>query len=333
MLKMNDGPIEVKILSAGSNWLKVGSMIGLGLTGYYSPLPKGSTVSVHTAHTGEACLSGPSEVDAGRYHFGMTTPTWLAATAASGRGGFGFGEKPLKLRSVAAFPHFDQMALAVRRDLGITSIRQLMDQKVPLRISTAPLHLEHPVGWALDAMFAEYGMQIEDFERWGGAVIYGDRQPNFLETVPEGRRDRVSAMKAGELDAVFDEALMTVPWKQITDSVDLTFLPVDRDVLQALDRKYGMRSGVIPQGRLRGVTSDVATIDFAGWILYCREDLPDELVYLTVGALEQQRAQIESLFQPGQGLTGPIDLATMGRNIELPLHPGAEKYYRERGYL
>ena len=83
MLKMNDGPIEVKILSAGSNWLKVGSMIGLGLTGYYSPLPKGSTVSVHTAHTGEACLSGPSEVDAGRYHFGMTTPTWLAATAAS----------------------------------------------------------------------------------------------------------------------------------------------------------------------------------------------------------------------------------------------------------
>ena len=168
-------------------------------------------------------------------------------------------------------------------------------------------------------------------------AIQALKNANLLDKVIVGgvdaTKDALAAMKAGELDAVFDEALMTVPWKQITDSVDLTFLPVDRDVLQALDRKYGMRSGVIPQGRLRGVTSDVATIDFAGWILYCREDLPDELVYLTVGALEQQRAQIESLFQPGQGLTGPIDLATMGRNIELPLHPGAEKYYRERGYL
>ena len=333
MLSMDKGPVEVKILAAGSNWLKVGSMLGLGLTGYYSPLPEGSTVSVHTGNTGVMCLTGPGLVDAGVYHFGITTPPWLARTAAEGRGGFGFAEKPLRLRAVGVLPHFDQLALAVRRDLGITSIRQLKEQKVPLRISTAPTHLKHPVGWVLDALFAEYGMKIEDFETWGGSVTYGDRQPNFMEKVPEGRLDRVSSMKAGTLNAVFDEALMTVPWQQIADSVDLTFLPIDPDVLQSLERKYGIRPGVIPKNRLRGVTQDVPTIDFAGWGIYCHENLPDRLVYLLLAGLEQQRVQIESLFHPGQGLTDSIDAASLWRGADLKLHPGAEQFYREKGSL
>ncbi len=333
MLKLNDGPIEVKILAAGSNWLKVGGMLGLGLTGYYSPLAEGSTVSVHTGNTGVMCLTGPGLVDAGVYHFGITTPPWLARTAAEGRGGFGFAEKPLRLRSVGVLPHFDQLALAVRRDLGITSIRQLKEQKVPLRISTAPTHLRHPVGWVLDAVFAEYGMKIEDFETWGGSVTYADRQPNFLEKVPEGRQDRVSAMKSGMLNAVFDEALMTVPWKQVADAVDLTFLPIDRDVLQSLERKYGMRSAVIPKNRLRGVNDDVPTVDFAGWAMYCHQNLPDRLVYLLLAGLEQQRVQIESMFQPAQGLTDSIDMSSLWRGADLQLHPGAEQYYREKGSL
>jgi TRAP-type uncharacterized transport system substrate-binding protein len=333
MLRLDEGPIEVKLLSAGSNWLKVGSMISLGLTGYYGQLPEGSSVSVHTAHTGRMCLSGPALVDDGTYHFAMTTPPWLARTAAEGRGALGFGERPLRLRAVARFPHFDQLALAVRTDLGISSIRQLKEQKVPLRISTAPTHLDHPVGWVLDVLLAEYGMSIDDFERWGGSVTSGDRQPNFLEKAPGDRPDRVSAMKSGALNAVFDEALMTVPWHQIADAVDLTFLPIDPEVLETLDRKYGIRAAVIPKGALRGVIADIPAVDFAGWIFYCREDLPDQLVYLALKGLDEQRGQIESLFQPGQGLTGPVDLSTMWRDVELPLHPGAERYYRELNYI
>lgn len=332
MLNINDGPVEIKLLTAGANWLKIGSMLGLGLTGYFSSLPKGSTVSIHTAHTGEMCLAGPGLVDRGLYHMGITTPPWLARTAADGRGA-GFAEKPLRLRSMCVFPHFDQLALAVRTDLGITSIRQIVEKKVPLRISTAPTHLMHPVGWVLDVLLAEYGMKIEDFEAWGGAVIFGDRQPNFMEKVPEGRLDRVTAMKTGALDAIFDEALMTLPWKQIADSIDLTFLPIETDILDRLEQKYGVGRAVIPKGSLRGITDDVPTVDFAGWILYCHEDLPDDLVYLTMQGLEQQRAQIESMFQQHQGLTGPIDLSTMMNGVELPLHPGAERFYREKGYM
>src|SRR5215468_972425 len=130
-MQIDNSAVEIKILAAGSNLVRVGSMVSLGLTGYFSPLPKGSSVSVHNMHPGETCMVGPALVDAGVYHFGMTSPTWLARTAAEGRGALGFGEKALRLRAVAVLPHFDQLAFAVRKDLGITSIDQLIRQKAP----------------------------------------------------------------------------------------------------------------------------------------------------------------------------------------------------------
>lgn len=334
MIDLSAGPVEIKILASGVNWLKVGSMTALGLTGYYSQLPEGSTVSVHAGHPGKMCLAGPALVGAGVYHFGITTPTWLIRCAMEGRGGFGFAEKPLAIRAVCGLPHNDQLALAVRRDLGVSSIGQLKERKVPLRISTAPTHLGHPTGWVLDAVLAEYGMEIEDFERWGGEVIYNDRQPNFMETVPKGNRERVAAVKSGEINAVFDEAIMTPAWKAVTDSADFVFLPIDEHVLDAVERKYGMRRTVLPKGRLRGIDRDVPTIDFSQWVVYCHRDIPEELVYLTLGAIETQRRQIEGLFQPGQGLTSPIDMSKLADGFEPDvLHPGAYRFYRERGVL
>jgi hypothetical protein len=331
MISLDKGPVEVKILAAGTNWVKIGAMLGHGLTGYYGALPQGSTVSIHAGNAGIACMTGPGDVDAGRYHFAFDSPPWLVRTAMEGRGALGFAEKPARIRAVAVLPHFDQLALAVRKDLGITSIRQIKEQKIPLRISTAPIHLGHPVGWVLDLLLAEYGMDIGDFERWGGSVTYNDRQPNFMEKVPDGNMDRVTAIKAGKLNAVFDEALMTTPWKEITDAVDFTYLPIDAEVLEALDRKYGIKSTVIPKGRLRGVDYDIPTIDFAGWCIYCHEDVPEQLVYLLLKSLESQRSQIEAMFQPAQGLTSRIDVATLWQGAELPLHPGARRFYEEKG--
>jgi TRAP-type uncharacterized transport system substrate-binding protein len=188
----------------------------------------------------------------------------------------------------------------------------------------------------LDAVLAEYGIEIEDFGRWGGSVTYADRQLNFMHEGPE-RKDRVSAMRDGELDAVFDEGLMSRSWTQIADAVDLTFLPVDDTVLSALEDRFGAQRAVIPKGRLRGVEQDTPTVDFAGWLLLCRTDLPDELVYLTLVALEEQKGQIESLFEgqrPHAGLSDlPFDISKVGIGTGVPLHSGAVRFLSERGFV
>lgn len=329
--------MEVKILASGSNWLRIGSMLTLGLIGYDSRLPKGATASVHSMDTGVACLRGLDLVDSGTYHFGMTSPPWLARSVAEGRLNVGFEPRKLNLSAVCVFPHHDQMAFALRRDLGIRSIEEIKAKKAPLRISTGPLHDMHPLGIALDLVLAEYGIEIEDFEKWGGRAGSSDRQLNVLPEGRSDRADRVSLMRRGDLDGVFDEGIMSKTWKDIADDVELEFLPVDEEVLDRLEEKYGVGRSVLPKDRLRGVDKDVPAVDFAGWLLYCHTDLPDELVYNTLIALEEQKTQLESLFEPQRPYQGmselPFNMAEIWKNTGLPLHSGAEAFFRDRGYM
>lgn len=335
MLEASDR-IEVKFLAAGANWLRIGSMLSLGLTGYHEPLGKGSSASVHAMNTGESCIVGMDRVDRGIYDFAMTSPPWVARAAAEGRGNFGWEPRKLNLSGVCLFPHHDQMVFAVRKDLGIKSLHEIRDRKIPLRLSSGPHHLLHSYGYVLDLVLAEYGMSVDDFARWGGSISSADRQLNVLAEGPADRKDRVSEMRRGTLDGVFDEGIMSKTWTDIANTVDLEFLSIDDDVLAALETKYGARRAIIPKGRLRGVERDIPTVDFAGWLLYCRTALPEEIVYLTLLALEEQKAQLESLFAPQmpfQGMDIPFDISKVWRGTELPLHAGALRFYRERGYL
>ena len=104
--------------------------------------------------------------------------------------------------------------------------------------------------------------------------------------------------------------------------------------MQKLEKARGWQRGVIEKTRYRGMPEDVPAVDFSGWILFCHEDMDEDLAYITIAALDEQKSEIERLFpQPHAALTGPVDMSWIGENVPVPLHPGAEKYYREKGYL
>ena len=306
---------ELRFLGPGFNWMKIQGMIAVGVGGYDSPLAPGTRVLVETFDPGAACMQGPILVANGTVHTAMTTPPWFGRMALEGKGYF---SSPLPVRALARFPHFDQLGFAVRRETGLKSVREIVEKKVPLRISTAPEG--HPARWVIEEIFHAYGSSLKEIESWGGKVVSEDRQ-----------KGRVEALKADQIDAVFDEALMTHRWKAVTDAFDLRFLSVDDEALRCCEEK-GMTRGFIPKGRLKGVDQDTPTVDFAGWLLYCREDFPDDYAYQIVKAIDGLKTTIEALFQPGQGLTGAIDPKDLWRDTEIPLHPGAERYYRGKGY-
>lgn len=307
---------ELRFLGPGFNWMKIQGIIAVGMSGYNSPLPQGTTVSVTTFDPGAACMNGPLLVAEGKFHTAITTPPWFGRMAIEGKGYF---SSPLPVRALARFPHFDQLALAVKKSTGVNSFAELIEKRYPLRISTAPSN--HPAYWVTDQIFQAYGCRFEDVGRWGGTVSSEERQ-----------KGRLDALRSNQVDAVFDEALMTQRWKVITDEIDFHFLAVEEHALVHCER-MGMKRGWIPHGRLRGVDGDIATLDFAGWLLYCREDFPDEYAHCIVKTIDEQKQLIEGVFQPGQGLTGSIVPNEFCRDTEIPLHPGAAQYYREKGYL
>src|SRR5437870_1915624 len=203
-------PTEIRILCAGGNWMRIGALLALGMDGYYSKLPKGSTVAAVTGDPGSSCNDAPRLVAEGKYHMAITTPIFYGQMAGEGRGLF---DEKLPLRALAAFPHDDRLIMAVREETGITSLRDLVDRQAPLKVSTPPPASRHPAA------------------------------------------------------------------------------AVANDVLKAY------------------------------WAA------------LAIEALEEQHENMQSMFAEGAGLTGTIDLRQSCRNTGLPLHPGAERFYREHNYL
>jgi len=165
---------------------------------YDSPLPKGSKVSVTTLDPGSSIFTGPELVAAGDYDFAITTPAWVGRAAVEGNAPF---TSPLPLRAIACFPHDDRMVLAVRRETGITTIREILERRYPLRIST-PVRASRHVGvWLPEQILKLYGFDYDDIISWGGQLLHDrpklvDVEPGMVPVDPT-------------FDAIFDEAIMT----------------------------------------------------------------------------------------------------------------------------
>jgi len=138
-------------------------------------------------------------------------------------------------------------------------------------------------------------------------------------------------MTSGRADAFVNMITVGHPLTtQITQVHDVTFLQPSKTLLQEMQDKYGFGSAVLPRSSFRGQDQDI-TLPSTVTALIARDDMPDWLAYDITKAVcehtEQLVAATKALkdFKPEE--------AWQPANINLPLHPGAARYYRERGWL
>ena len=134
-------------------------------------------------------------------------------------------------------------------------------------------------------------------------------------------------MERGEVDAIFDEAVGT--WVQRAAELGMRLLPLDDAALRQLEGQ-GFRRDVISRAEYPALPADVPAIDFSGFAVFTRADASDEVIRAFCAALETGKARI-----PWEG-EGPMPLDRMCRDtpegpLGVPLHPAAERFWRERG--
>jgi TRAP-type uncharacterized transport system substrate-binding protein len=250
---------------------------------------------------------GHGEVD-----IALTTPAAFAAASLDGRGIYA-DEKFPQLRALGVIPQRDRLVMAVHRSLDITSFAQLRQRRPRLRLATAVNDGINHIGLAAHAILDRAGIDVLG---WGGRFLEDERPFETLEHVLEGRAN-----------AIMHEAVMLPAWQKLAP--DYHFLPVEDEVLAALEAEYGWPAATVPDGYFPGA-GEFRTLDFSDFLMMTTSDLADDVAYATAWVLGETRHQIEAqylhLAPERSPVTYPLDPATIGRT-PIPLHPGAARYY------
>ncbi|UWQ00346.1 TAXI family TRAP transporter solute-binding subunit [Aliiroseovarius crassostreae] len=118
--------------------------------------------------------------------------------------------------------------------------------------------------------------------------------------------------------------------QEATTACDSVLVEVSGDdVAKLIEENSFYRSATIPGGMYRGNDADTATFG-VGATFVSSDKVSEEVVYTLVKSVFENIDDFKGL-HPAFANLDPKEMATAG--LSAPLHPGAEKYYREAGII
>lgn len=283
------------------------------------------TVYTLYGETGSSTWANVISVGDDEADFGITTPATSATMAYNGTGYFPHAYKDL--RGIAAFPQNDWVMCVVNPSLGVSSYEEIRAKHVPVKIATNRMGDKNGISFLVEQILREYGITPDDIRSWGGGFVEVNGAPAAAQAVLSGR----ATMACHEY------------WKafyRLTDKMPVKILPMSDAALADLERKFGYRRNVVKKDTFGpGIPSvDTPVVDYSDWIVLANAKLSDDLAYLAAKvAVEDRKRGFEDLYtwQPEKQRAADVPLhpEIMWKNLGVPIHPGAAKYYREQGYM
>jgi TRAP-type uncharacterized transport system substrate-binding protein len=232
--------------------------------------------------------------------------------------GVGLFKTPLPVRIVCNYPSWDRFVMAFHPRTGIRSVADIKAKKYPLRVSVRE-DPTHSTIVLIDQIFALHGFTLADIESWGGEIVRCGG--------PGDERRRLQPMARGEIDAVFDEGIKV--WLAEALAAGLEPIGFDASEYEQLG-KLGWRRVTVPKSVFPGLPHDVDTLDFSGWPIYCNASLPEQTAYDICAAGAAREAEIPWEKMAGGNAIQAVT-ETDATPMDVPLHPGAERWLREHG--
>lgn len=213
------------------------------------------------------------------------------------------------LRHLATF-YPAGLQTVVPKDSGIKSYADLKNKNL------SPGKLKWSGYAAAKMIFGKYGFTVDDVKNSGGTVHHVSYS------------DSVSLMKDGHIDAF--TALTSVPQASLLDlefSPGVRFLSVDKDILEGiLKANPGYIKLDITKDDYKSISEPVPTLG-AVTIMVVNKDVPDDVVYNITKALWENHGELVKVKKVWNSVK--LENALLG--AALPVHPGAKKYYDEKG--
>lgn len=275
--------------------------LGVSLTQIYSKAMPDAKTSVQAT---KASVENLNLLQAGKGEVAFTLGDTYS-NAYKGNADAGFNAPLDKLRTLAAiYPNYIHFIAAA--DSGIHSLADLKGKRISVGAPKSGTELNSRT------ILKAAGLSYDDL----GKVEY------------LGYAESVELIKNRQLDAtLLSSGLGVAAVRDLATAVNIVIVPIPAGIIAKIgDSAY--QSGVIPANTYNGQTADVETIAVPNYLV-TQADVPEDTVYMmTKSMFENLDAMVAA-----HAAAKAINKDNAAANPPAPLHPGAEKYYKEAGLL
>jgi TRAP transporter TAXI family solute receptor len=259
-----------------------------------------------TAPSTGGSIANINSIKAGDMDMGVAQSDWQFH-AYNGTSKFE-GDKFDKLRAVFSV-HGEPFTVIARADAGIASFEDLKGKRVNVGNPGSGQRATMEV--VLDAV----GWTMGDF------ALASELKP----------AEQAAALGDNKVDAIiYTVGHPNGSIQEATTTVDAMIVPVAGPAIDKLvaDNPY-YAAATVPGGMYKGTDSDVSTFGVKATFV-TSADVDDDVVYQVVKAVFDNFDRFKGL-HPAFANLQEADMIAAGNSA--PLHPGAEKYYKERGWM
>lgn len=271
--------------------------LGVALGQIYSKAIPDTKTSVQAT---KASVENLNLVQAGRGEIAFTLGDALS-DAWKGDEEAGF-KTPLKsLRTVAGiYPNYIQIVAST--DSGIKTLADLKGKRISVGAPRSGTELN------ARAILKAAGLTYKDFAK--------------VEYLPFG--ESVELIKNRQLDVTLQSAgLGVASIRDLATSIKINVVSIPLDVVSKIgDPAY--LPAAIPANTYTGQTEEVPTVAIRNFLV-TSEAVPADTVYAMTKALFTNLDQMIAAHSAAKGIVA----ADAAKSLPVPLHPGAERYYRE----
>ncbi|MCW2271525.1 NMT1/THI5 like protein [compost metagenome] len=288
-------PAFINILTGGTSGVYY--PIGVGLSQIYSNGIEGSKTSVQAT---KASVENLNLLEQGRGELAFALADSVA-DAWNGDEEAGF-KKPLKkLRAIAStYPNYIQIVAS--DESGIKTLADLKGKRISVGAAKSGTELN------ARAIFAAAGLKYEDMGK--------------VEYLPYA--ESVELIKNRQLDATLQSSgLGMAAIRDLASTMKISFVAIPSEVVAKIGNP-AYQAGMIPAGTYDGQDADVPTVAVAN-ILVSQEKVSNDVAYQMTKLMFENLKRLSTSHSAAKDIT--LESAT--KNLPIPLHPGAEKYYKE----
>ena len=289
----------VNVLTGGTSGVYY--PLGVALAGVIGKAMPNVKTSVQAT---KASVENLNLLQAGRGEIAFTLGDSLS-DAWKGNEEAGFKSPLKKLRGIAAiYPNYIQ--IVARDDAGIKTLADLKGKKISVGAPKSGTELN------ARAVLHAAGIEYKDFAK--------------VEYLPFG--ESVELMKNRQIDVTLQSAGLGVSsLRDLAASVPIVVVPIPEDVIRKINDPAYIHA-IVPANTYNGQASDVSTAAVQNFLV-THEGVSDEIVYGMTKALWTNLDQLVAAHSAAKA----IDIKKATQGMPVPLHPGAQKYYREVGIL